>query len=49
MSDEDLTVKFNSLSDGLLTEKQQEQVCDAVFNRKKLTCREFMKELIVRR
>jgi 2-methylcitrate dehydratase len=49
MSDEDLMVKFNSLSAGLLTENQQAQVHDAVFNRKKLTCRQFMNELVVRR
>ena len=49
MTDEDLTVKFNALSAGLLTEKQQAHVHDAVFNRKKLTCREFMNELVVRR
>ena len=49
MTDDDLVVKFNSLSEGLLTEKQQASVHDAVFNRKKLTCRQFMSELVVKR
>jgi 2-methylcitrate dehydratase len=47
MTEEDLDIKFGSLADGLLKEKRQKKVKEAIFNCESLTVSEFMNELLV--
>ncbi|UCD63916.1 MAG: MmgE/PrpD family protein [Candidatus Zixiibacteriota bacterium] len=47
MTMEDLTAKFNALSDGLLKEKAQQEIQKAIFACEKLSARDFMAKLVV--
>ncbi len=47
MTQEDLEVKFNALSDGLLTPDRQREIADIISSLETFSCRDFMKALIV--
>lgn len=47
MTMEDLTAKFNALSDGLLSAKRQKEVQEAIFACEKLSARKLMAKLVV--
>ena len=47
MTKEDLTAKFNALSEGLLTEERQQAIQDLIFTCEKKSCQELMSELII--
>ncbi len=47
MTIEDLTAKFNALSEELLDKHQQEKIMDAIFTCEKMSVRELMKKLVV--
>ncbi len=47
MTDDDLTVKFNSLAEGLLSETEMENVKKVIFSCEKMSAEKFMSELVV--
>jgi hypothetical protein len=48
MTDEDVIIKFNSLSEDVLSSKKQKKIQDAVFNFEKLKIIDFMETLEVK-
>jgi len=48
MTDEDVIIKFNSLSENVLSPKKQKEIQDAVFNFEKLKITDFMETLEVK-
>ncbi len=47
MTSEDLEVKFNSLSDGLLSSEKQKRIREKIFTCENTTARDFMESLVV--
>lgn len=47
MTMDDLTVKFNSLSDELLTPERQTEIKDHIFACESMSCKDFMAKLVV--
>jgi hypothetical protein len=48
MTMQDLEIKFNSLSDSLLSESRQKEVKDVIFSCEKMSARELMEILIAK-
>ncbi len=47
MTAEDLDAKFGALSSGWLSSDRQREIKSTVYAAEQLTCREFMKQLVV--
>ncbi len=47
MTEEELEIKFNSLSDGLLSEERQKEIKEMIFSAEKFSARNFMNKLNV--
>jgi len=47
MTMDDLTVKFNSLSNSLLTPERQTEIKDAIFACENMNIRDLMQKLVV--
>ena len=47
MTEEELEIKFNSLSDGLLSNERQSEIKEMIFSAEKFSAKDFMNKLTV--